>query len=223
MSFKNKYITVDSGERSQRKEYIRALLKHYNFTLGRPTIALSQVNPQNTRNFLLILPRKLRAKILSIGHYHTFISITEHTRSIIELLYLDDSNREYINQLIDFIQNLTLKLVDQLNKEGIFVILDRSVLTNYAYTSVLNTHRPTLVDDLIKRGATLQQKGIFIESSLTPSSTDADEFYDILGTQFNIRLANWYNTLALKSTNICIVSASDSFSDGMKKILSFLQ
>lgn len=137
----SKIITFDSGESSNRRDYIAATLSYLLNIKGIPSVVLSTLDPTVTRLFLNRIPQNLRRKILNIGLFHTYLKVQQNFRSILEQLCLSKEYRPYMELFFSAMRSIETDLLKQISDLGVLCILDRSLVSNYLYAKIITENQ----------------------------------------------------------------------------------
>jgi hypothetical protein len=137
-----KVITFDSGEHTNRRKYVEALLSYLINVRGTPAIALSALNSQFTKYYLSKLPVFLQSRVNDLSVFHLYTSAVNHVRELVNLMFSDLRYHTTIDNFMFSLKSLESKLIKALNSAGFMVILDRSLVSTYLYNNAISAQIP---------------------------------------------------------------------------------
>lgn len=217
-------ISFDSGEGSDRRKLIQALMRYLLVVKGVPVLAIS-VDPRVTKSYTSILPPILRSKVVGLGSFHLFLDVSQKVSELQQSLYLSPVKRQIIyNMYQSLYKPIQDSLITDLKGLGIKVILDRSPLSNYAYTACLSedVSKPIMVQKAKEYLERNDQVAFFVQSPKRMEGliTQA-RFYDLASPELNLKLRSWLNTLnnsLEEKDRVTVLASSLSLEENIKNI-----
>jgi hypothetical protein len=198
-----KLITLESGEGSDRRRILEGLILYLLGVKGVKCACLS-INPKVTKAYLALLPARLKETVFSKGSFQIYLRTSQIVQVMHESLFLNPANNKIIFHLYSKILfPLQDAVIQDLQAQGICVILDRSRLSSYAYFACLPAFENQSLDEtLIQAKAFIEQftpnttSHIFVDSSRRQSySIRNAQKYDLIAPQLNLKLKGWFNSL----------------------------